>query len=358
MNLNEYFDRPCMNKALVEQYIDYKKDHPRARQRDIAASLGVPEAELVSNQLGLQSVYLNGEFSDLLKDLPELGYVMILMRNEFAVHERKGIYENVKVGGPMGMGLIISSDNRIDLRLFLRRWKHGFAVRERLENGERYSLQFFDAKGIAIQKLYLQENSDISAFERLLAKYRHTDQRQEITFDETSEVIEYTDSEKVDQQALREDWSNMTDVHQFVGLLKKYGVSREQAFAIVGDQYAQPFEVSKLKAALVSLAQEQVPIMCFVGNNGGIQIHSGEIHRVVEKGDWLNILDPEFSLHLLMSGVTKGWLVRKPTSDGIITSLELYDQESQQVAQFFGKRIEKSPENLAWRQVAEATLVA
>ena len=358
MSLDALFDRPSAKSSLVEKYIAFKKEYPKARQRDVAQGLTVPEAELISNQLGVQSLYLNGDFSSLLKDLPSLGYVMILMRNDYAVHERKGIYENVKVGGPMGMGLIISSDNRIDLRLFLRRWKHGFAVRERLQTGERLSLQFFDESGVAIQKLYLQDNSNVEAYEQLLSRYRNTDQSTAIDFVEAAEPAPLVDITAIDQQALQEDWSNMTDVHQFVGLLKKYAVTREQAFDIVGEKYAQAFDVTKLKAVLNRLAEDQVPIMCFVGNNGGIQIHSGEIHSVVEMGDWLNVLDPEFNLHLLMSGVKKGWLVRKPTSDGIITSLELYDDQSRQVAQFFGKRIEKSPENLAWRHAAEATLVA
>lgn len=358
MSIETLFDRLVDNASMQERYAALKQEKPSMRQRDVAEQLAISEAEMLHQQLGVQSLYLNGDFANLLRDLPSLGYVMILLRNEYAVHERKGVYDNVKVGGPMGMGLIISSDKRIDLRLFLKQWKHGFAVRETLSQGSRFSLQFYDENGVAIQKLFLQDNSDMDAYGKLVTKYRHPDQQVHLDIVKKPPVATTSKAVEVDQKALYRDWTSMTDVHQFVGLLKKHAVTREQAFDLVGEEYAQAFDIARLQGVLTTLAEQSVPIMCFVGNKGGIQIHSGVIHSIVERGDWLNILDPEFNLHILMSGISRGWLIRKPTSDGIITSLELYDETGSQVAQFFGKREEKSPENLDWRAVAEATLVA
>ncbi|MDB4837152.1 hemin-degrading factor [Marinomonas sp.] len=356
MSLPELFNKPVQETELAVRYNEYVKENPKARRRDVAHALDVAEAEILDSQIGLQSLYLNGDFKSILKDLPSLGYVMILLRNDCAVHERKGIYSNVKVGGPMGMGLIISDDKRIDLRLFLKRWKHGYAVKETIGEVNRYSLQFFDAAGVAIQKLYLQPESDLQAFETLVETYANEDQAASLAVSDDVEAPSFAGDDEIDQAKLVEDWSNMTDVHQFMGLLKNHNISREQSFKLVGKDFAERFDVNKLENTLLTLAEQQVPIMCFVGNQGGIQIHSGEINKVVTMGDWLNVLDPEFNLHLLMSGVTSGWLIRKPSSDGIITSLELYDVKSNQVAQFFGKRVEKKPENLKWRAVAESVL--
>ena len=356
MSLETLFVRPIQETELALQYNKYLESNPKARRRDVAQALLVSEAETLSNQIDLQSLYLNNDFKSMLKDFPDLGYVMILLRNDYAVHERKGIYENVKVGGPMGMGLIISDDRRIDLRLFLKRWKHGFAVKETLESGERYSLQFFDEAGSAIQKLYLQSESNFQAFESFVKTYTNVDQPTTLVLADIPDAENLSKDNEVDQEKLIVDWSNMTDVHQFVGLLKEHKVSREQAFKLVGKKFAERFDPSKLEDTLLELVKEKVPIMCFVGNHGGIQIHTGEIHRVVKLGDWLNILDPEFNLHLLTSGVTSAWVVRKPSNDGIITSLELYDSDSNQVAQFFGKRVERNPENTQWKTIVEAIL--
>jgi len=39
---------------------------------------------------------------------------------------------------------------------------------------------------------------------------------------------------------------------------------------------------------------------------------------------------------------------------GLITSVELYAEDRSLIAQFFGVREEQSPEDPAWRQLAEA----
>ncbi|MNY03696.1 Hemin transport protein HemS [compost metagenome] len=50
--------------------------------------------------------------------------------------------------------------------------------------------------------------------------------------------------------------------------------------------------------------------------------------------------------------MTHAWVARKPTRDGIVTSLELFDTEGEMVALFFGKRKPGNPELEAWREVA------
>ena len=67
--------------------------------------------------------------ASILSEMPSVGRVMCLTRNEHCVHERHGRFEDVQVTGPHG--LVLGPD--IDLRLFLGSWKHGFAVREPLK---------------------------------------------------------------------------------------------------------------------------------------------------------------------------------------------------------------------------------
>jgi hypothetical protein len=42
-------------------------------------------------------------------------------------------------------------------------------------------------------------------------------------------------------------------------------------------------------------------------------------------GPWLNVLDPGFNLHLREDLIASAWIVRKPTADGVVSSLELFD---------------------------------
>jgi putative hemin transport protein len=71
---------------------------------------------------------------------------------------------------------------------------------------------------------------------------------------------------------------------------------------------------------------------------------------------WLNILDQNFNLHLREGDVYDSWIVRKPTDDGIVTSLELFDGAGQVIVMVFGERKPGSPELDSWRRVVEDLL--
>lgn len=352
------FDRIWQNNPLRKQYHDFIARHPKTRQRDIAKSLSITEAQLIDEQLGLKSLRLTTHFADLLKDLVGLGYIMNLTRNDFAVHERMGAYQNINIHGKMG--LVIADDKKIDLRWFLSQWHSVYAVHEELSKSDRYSLQFFDRSGIAVQKIFLQKTSNIDHYQYIVQHYLHERQYLPVEYvvEEIAERNGDVSASIVNTQALRSDWEAMTDVHQFVKLLRNHDVNRQQAFREIGSDYAEEFSPSDLQRILLSAAESSLPIMCFVGNVGCIQIFSGAINKVKAMGAWLNILDQEFNLHLMESGIAEAWLVRKPTALGIITSLEFYSDDGQQIVQFFGQRHEQKKENPLWTKLAESVLAS
>jgi putative hemin transport protein len=94
--------------------------------------------------------------------------------------------------------------------------------------------------------------------------------------------------------------------------------------------------------------------MVFVGNRGCIQIHTGPVKTLRAMGPWFNVLDPGFNLHLREDRIASAWVVRKPTADGVITSLELFDREDEMIATLFGKRKPGEAERGAWRGFAES----
>src|SRR5690625_5981260 len=84
--------------------------------------------------------------------------------------------------------------------------------------------------------------------------------------------------------------------------------------------------------------------MVFVVNDGCVQIHSGPVKRLKTVGEWYNILDPGFNLHLKEEAVAECFVVVKPTSDGPVTAHEVFDAEGELILQFFGKRKPGIPE--------------
>jgi putative hemin transport protein len=77
------------------------------------------------------------------------------------------------------------------------------------------------------------------------------------------------------------------------------------------------------------------------------------VKNIQPMGPWLNVMDPTFHMHLRMDHIAECWVVRKPTVDGHVTSLEAYDASGEMIIQFFGKRQEGSDERAEWRKIIE-----
>lgn len=142
----------------------------------------------------------------------------------------------------------------------------------------------------------------------------------------------------------------MTDVHQFFGLLRKYQLSRQQAFRLVSDDLACRVDRHALPSLLETVRQEGNEIMIFVGNRGCVQIFTGATEKLAPMRGWLNIFNTTFTLHLREESVDEVWVTRKPTSDGHVTSVELFAKDGTQIAQLYGQRSEGHPEQTQWRQ--------
>lgn len=321
--------------------------------RDLAADLGASEAQLVAAGCGAGVVRLDADWGDLLQELPALGPVKVITRNETIVHEKVGAFGKISITGTTGLVL----NGAVDLRLFLGHWHHGFAVTTETRFGTRWSLQFFDIDGTAIHKIYLTNDSDKAAFDALVDKCRATDQGKTLAVAPLARSSDRPDGE-IDVAGLRAHWAALKDVHHFHGMLQEFGAGRLQALRLVGGDYAQEVIADALRLCLEDCVRRETPFMVFVGNSGCIQIHTGPVKTVMEKDGWLNIMDPDFNLHVRLHEVARSWVVRKPTRDGIITTLELYDAQGQNIAILCGERQPRTPEREDWRAVVAALPVA
>ena len=325
-----------------------RADNPKMRERDLALQLGISEAELVGAYCGESVKRIRADANALLLGLEPVGEVMALTRNDSAVHEKIGVYGNVRTGERASVVLA----GEIDLRVFPPVWAHGFSVEKSDGETVRRSLQFFDARGDAVHKVHLRPSSDLTAFRKLEEALATDDQSPEVNVAAPAPEAE-PDSTVVAVDDLRERWTTMTDVHQFSGILRSLKLSRQQALRAIGHDYAWQLDGDSVTAMMNNAANEQIPIMCFVGNKGCIQIHSGPVRNIKPMGPWLNVMDPTFHLHLRTDHIREVWAVRKPNTDGHVTSIEAYGSEGELIIQFFGLRKEGRSERDDWRMLAE-----
>ncbi|MFA7504341.1 MAG: ChuX/HutX family heme-like substrate-binding protein [Burkholderiaceae bacterium] len=326
------------------------KAEPKLRPVDAAGRLGVTEGELIASRVGERAVALAGPYAKILQELPAVGEVMVLTRNPSAVHEKVGKFDKVEIGP--GHGIVLNHD--IDLRLFMSQWRSGFAFEQPLEDGAiRRSLQFFDRAGVAVHKVFARGDTDMAQWQAIIDRHRAPEQVDTIAVKPRPAAPADLADDMIDVETMRSTWADLQDTHDFFGMLRDLRVGRKQALRLAGPKFAERASLDSVVKLLEQAARSGVSIMCFVGNPGCIQIHTGPVSNVRAMGPWINVMDPKFNLHLRTDHVADAWVVRKPTSDGVVTSLEVFDEKNGNFAQFFGERKPGSSECEDWRKLVE-----
>ena len=351
--------------TLLERYTALRAEKPQLRARDAARHLGVSEAELVAAGAQGAVVRLNEANHgprEIMRRALDLGQVMALSRNDNCVIEVTGTAMRLKpqqetaepkadperearqlniAGGYLG--------GPIDLRFQFPQWKYVFAVTQPGREGTvNRSLQFFDANGVAVHKLYVRSEAGVPVFEKLAADFRHP--RQDGKLDvapAVSKPAEKPDS-AIDVKEFQQAWRDMSDVHQFNRIVSEFGLTREQAMRLGPDGVVQKLDPTAVRGLLQGAAKNGVAIMAFVGNHGVTQIYSGKINKVADAEGWLNVLDPNFNLHLNDDALRSGYVVRRAG----VTSVEFYDTNGELVVTFFGVRAPGKPQPQEWLDLA------
>jgi len=348
------------NSNLAERWSALRVEQPKLQPRDAAQKLNVSEAELVATNVGKGATRLRDggpAYKGVYDRLHELGQIKAITRNDTAVLERVGTVTQAKLNAD---GRVIPgtgfAGGPIDLRFGTDQWRSAFAVVQPGREGKTSrSLQFFDVHGNAVNKVYLDNEAGVAAFDKLVADFKAPEQPAYLSLDKAPAKVAGKPNGEVDVKELRDTWNELSDVHEFPRLLKDLGITREQALDLIGKDAAYRISGQSVQALFESAAKQGQPIMVFVGNPGMTQIFSGKITKVKATEEWYNVLDPDFNLHLRQAGIDHGWVVKRPAKDGMITSVEFYDAKGEQVVNFFSRRDRNKEETTAWRAIV-ATL--
>src|SRR5471030_5717 len=138
-----------MSSVNYADYLQAKEANPGKYARDLAEIMGISEAELTHLRVSHDAGRMDVDAKTLLTALEKVGTTKSITRNDFAVHEQMGRYENQHLNGHAGL---ILNPRELDLRLFLQHWLHIFCMTESHPKGDRHSIQFFDAQGTAVIK--------------------------------------------------------------------------------------------------------------------------------------------------------------------------------------------------------------
>lgn len=333
-------------QILKEKFEEIKTSNPSLRIKEYADLMGITELELLASNLHDPATKLKEVPIEIYEQLPKLGRVMVLTRNEAAVHERKGEFGKVQVHGTMG--LILGAD--IDLRVMFDDWKYVYNVEKEHRGKQLRSIQFFNKYGRPTQKVYLTDDSNEEEYKKLIDSYK-VEETTIPKVEKGAKLKEYNKVEDIDFDKAISEWENLEDTHNFQSLLNSQKIQRIELIKRAPENLAYRVYNDAVIDILHSAVDKKVPIMVFVANDDIVQIHTGEIQNVRLIENWTNVMEENFNLHLRNDLIFQSYVVFKPTNDGVVTSLELYDDNGELAITFFGKRKPGIPELEEWREI-------
>ncbi|MGK5015194.1 hemin-degrading factor [Janthinobacterium sp. HLS12-2] len=356
--------------TLAERWSTLRTEQPKLQIRDAARALGVSEAQLLATNIGKGVTRLQADGNqprEIMRAALDLGLVQAITRNENGVIETTGVASKFKQAGDKSEQADAKQDpetearqrniaggylgGQIDLRFHFEHWKYAFAVEQAGRDGKpTRSLQFFDANGTAVHKIYVRSDAGVAVYDKLAANFRMPQQSGELNVLAVAPKAAEKPDAEIDVKEFQLAWKDMTDVHQFAQIMREFHLTREQALRLAPAGVVERVTPQALRTLLENAAKDKVAIMVFLGNEGLTQIYSGKIEKTMAAGGFFNVLDPDFNLHIRDTALRSGWVVKR----GGVTSVEFFDNDGTQVVSFFGVRERGKPQPQAWVDLADS----
>ena len=336
------------NLELKQRWQQLVNDNPRTRIRDAAEILDVSEMELLATDMPQKVLMLEGDFKALMQRLTKVGKIMSLVRNDVAVHELSGIYPTLQYSGDPQVGVAMEA---IDLCIHFNEYRYAFAVRSPQGKHELRSIQTSDKCGQALQTIYLKNRDHVFLWDEIVEHF--TAQQQKPTFDLGSAEPVSRSFVDIDLTKLKQEWQQMQHAQDLSEIIKRLGISQHEAVSFIGQPYNRKVEIQAINQLIEQIKEQAIACSVLVRNKGVTQIYSGRFHKTAAMGAWMNVLDPNFNLHILTSAVEDVWVVKKPTQQGLLTSLEAYDKKGRISLEITPINTSEKQDLTEWHQVLE-----
>ncbi|WP_034298552.1 ChuX/HutX family heme-like substrate-binding protein [Herbaspirillum sp. RV1423] len=290
---------------------------------------------------------LQGEFAPLLNRLTELGDLTEVTRNSSALLEK----DNVSGALYVKNEIEFAPAEAMHLRIFYPQWEHGYALEEHdaCSGGKQYSLQFFDRYGSMLHKIVLGENGDIASFRQLVSDHAAAEQVSPLHLVLPQDDGDSADVKQIDVDALRAEWAHTHNHDDFIQRQEAFDRQRLRKLRLAGKAFAYQVANDSARVILQRMTEFGTSIMAQVGNAGIVQAYYGKIKNIRIKDSRLKIMNSGFRMQLREDHIDSVWVAKKPTTDGIITSLELFNRQGAHIASFLSKKSNGQPEPREWR---------
>lgn len=334
---------------LAAEIREARLHYPKMREKDLANAIDVSEAEIFASFVGYGNRRIAPGFADLFDGLVELGEVSVLTGNGSAVQENTVSLQSCV----LGRGTVSLFGENTQARLALSQWAHGYAVEKTEGTRVRKSLQFFDRFGTAVHKISACAGTDPNAWDRLVETISINDDAEGAlsaikAAHPTSDSRAEPGTEPTSLSGLRIP----PDLRRSRGDNQELDCDQINVFRSPGASSTWPLDTGSVAALLRIASSEKIPVMCFVKNPGCRQVHTGFVGNVLEKGPYLNVMDPKFHLHVRLDHIAEVWAVHKPCERGQVIAVQAFDLSGQQIVQFRGSTGKARSNDINWHELS------
>jgi putative hemin transport protein len=306
---------------LLAEWEKLKTQKPGIRIKEAADILHVAEAELLVTRCGENVKRLNHNPIAILNAISKVDEVMALTRNASVVIETSGKYPTFLLEDHW----LIGNNDDFHIIFDTNIITHIFAVTDEFAGQTRNSIQFFDAAGRAIHKIYF----DISAPQETYASITHAflspNQEKEINcfnYSKTTRV-------EISKQTALQKWESLKNYHRFDNLEFYLGNALLDIVTHLDEERARKIPAEMLTQFLLGVGNKNISISYIVKNIGCTQLFRGPIRNVFAKDDWFNVKDPEFNLHILKTHLDAGYLVHVPLINNYRLALLFFNKQGE-----------------------------
>jgi len=156
---------------LAQAYKELTTVQPHIGIRKAAEQLGVSELTLLKLDEHSKVILLKNRFKPLLRELADLGKVIVWIQGESSPQQYEGIYQRVRF--KRGSRRVEVKAVAMTLKFSIEDWRSVYAVRS--IDGKQdifHALHFYDKAGKMVQQIILTSYSNPFKFNEIIEKYR------------------------------------------------------------------------------------------------------------------------------------------------------------------------------------------
>ncbi len=152
-------------------------------------------------------------------------------------------------------------------------------------------------------------------------------------------------------------WRSLRDIHHFYPMLAQFGLSKLDAFQQVPSDLAYQVDLNSVWQVLSAVSLSRDNLMIFVDNGSVYQVYTGPVNklktithhgqtRLIAHGHTGEMEKAIFKI--TTSKLSQAWVVNKFSEQGPVSSLELFDEKLNHIAQLNSYRKEGMAQDEKW----------